>query len=273
MSDCNKSCICCKKQSKVGKIMHLQPDMSLVNLFPTTLYKNKMELKENMRLELVQEIERQRNEDGGNLEDIRKPTHLESYHKPTWTGDWNGHEFLHLQPMFKLLFEGIGTNILNYINLLGLDDNDVKLYFQRCWATLQKNGESVRPHTHNQSHISFAYYLQIQSEDDGQLVIHNQTNPNELAPGIFELHSVNSDSKKEKFNQNYINLKAMEMNVKQGDLIIFPSKTLHSTTPNKTNNNRICISGDVSIIATDSSYSEILVPPIEKWLKIGDNDE
>ena len=40
--------------------------------------------------------------------------------------------------------------------------------------------------------------------------MHNQTNPNELAPGLFDLHTVNNDSKKNTW-QNQFKLDALNV--------------------------------------------------------------
>ena len=52
------------------------------------------------------------------------------------------------------------------------------------------------------------------------------------------------------------------------DIVIFPSKTPHSTQPNVTNNERISISADITLIAKDSELLEHLTPPISNWQKI-----
>ena len=54
---------------------------------------------------------------------------------------------------------------------------------------------------------------------------------------------------------------------KEDDIIIFPSKTFHSTEKNKNNKNRISISADISIFAKDENYLEHLTPPINLWKK------
>ena len=55
---------------------------------------------------------------------------------------------------------------------------------------------------------------------------------------------------------------------KEGDIVIFPSKTIHSTQPNASNKERISISADISLIAKDSKLLEHLTPPISNWQKM-----
>ena len=59
------------------------------------------------------------------------------------------------------------------------------------------------------------------------------------------------------------------MNEKQSGniLSIFPSKTTHSTSENKTAFERISISADVSIVTKHSKNLEHLLTPIDNWIK------
>ena len=63
-------------------------------------------------------------------------------------------------------------------------------------------------------------------------------------------------------------LKAKGHTVKENDIVLFPSKTLHSTEPNKSNNERISISGDITFLSKDSSLLEHLTPSFENWNKL-----
>jgi len=51
----------------------------------------------------------------------------------------------------------------------------------------------------------------------------------------------------------------------EDEIIIFPSKTLHSTAPNMTATPRISISADVVITLRDSSGHETLMPSLDRW--------
>ena len=60
---------------------------------------------------------------------------------------------------------------------------------------------------------------------------------------------------------------AMNFLPKTDQIIIFPSKTLHSTVPSSTDDERISISADISIFAKNSENIEQLTTPVNKWLK------
>ena len=53
----------------------------------------------------------------------------------------------------------------------------------------------------------------------------------------------------------------------EDDIIIFPSKTFHSTSPSESNNERISISADVSLISKTSNKIEKFITPISEWQK------
>ena len=67
------------------------------------------------------------------------------------------------------------------------------------------------------------------------------------------------------FNSNSVNLIP-----EQDDIIIFPSKTLHATQTNNTEDIRISISADITIISKDTTKIEQLITPIDKWKKFAD---
>ena len=83
---------------------------------------------------------------------------------------------------------------------------------------------------------------------------------------ILEFDLYNKKSQKF-FKTNYDNTNVMIVNPEVDDICIFPSKTLHSTSPNKSNEARISISADISIFAKKSENIEQLTTPVHKWLK------
>ena len=56
--------------------------------------------------------------------------------------------------------------------------------------------------------------------------------------------------------------------MKIGDIIIFPSKTIHGTDPSVINNDRISLSADIILVAKETESLEHLMPPIQNWEKI-----
>ena len=128
-----------------------------------------------------------------------------------------------------------------------------------------RNGEYIGRHKHNQSHITFAYYLK-KNKNDGALNFHNESVQNEIAPEMF--HSPPIDAPINNFfKPNYDNAKVVNIYPQVDEIYIFPSKSVHSTAINKTKNERISISADISIVAKNSENIEHLLTPVNKWMK------
>ena len=67
---------------------------------------------------------------------------------------------------------------------------------------------------------------------------------------------------------NTYNASSVTIDTAVDDIVIFPSKTLHSVFPAiTTTEDRISISADVSAIAKNSENVETLLTPIDKWVK------
>ena len=63
-------------------------------------------------------------------------------------------------------------------------------------------------------------------------------------------------------NRNTPNI---DLQIEEDDIVIFPSKTKHATIANKSENPRISISGDISIMLKDSLGHERLMPHYNNW--------
>ena len=106
---------------------------------------------------------------------------------------------------------------------LGYDSNKFNFYYLRSWATISRNKERIKTHSHRQSHISFAYYLQL-PKNSGGLTIHNTTYQNQLIAG-YDGYNFN---RTELIKMNPLNITAMNLHAEESGIIIFPSKTEHS---------------------------------------------
>jgi uncharacterized protein (TIGR02466 family) len=178
-----------------------------------------------------------------------------------WLGDTAGHEFLFHEAAFEPLFNVIGASVRRYLKELGLDAERLQLYYQRAWATVSREGQRIFEHAHVQSHLSFAYYLQ-KPNDGGGIYFSVANHANELAPELFTA-AKESLGIIENPNDRTMNRKYIETT--EDEILIFPSKTLHSTAPNMTDQPRISISADVVLALKDSRGHETLMPAIEHW--------
>ena len=230
--------------------------MNLINLFPLTVIKDKIEIDEKDRNIMIEEIK-----------NMKKNSKNKNYQTESnaWTGDTQGFEFIHKNEKFILLFNEIIKRVWGYLNCIEIDNKLVDLYIQRSWATISEGNERIKKHRHFQSHISFAYYLK-KSKQDSNLVVFDESYKNEIMPGIFR-----SDTALQKGivrKMNHFNVTQAIINVEENDIVIFPSKTIHSTQPTKSNDERISISADIVCVAKDSNLLEMGMPPLKEWSKM-----
>ncbi len=230
--------------------------MNLINLFPLTIIKDKIEISEEDKNVMINEIR-----------DMKKNSRNLRYQTETnaWTGDTQGFEFIHKNKKFKKLFDEIIKRVWGYLNCVEIDSKLVDIYIQRSWATISIGNERIKKHRHFQSHISFAYYLK-KNKQDSNFVVFDESYKNEIMPGIFRSDTALQKGIVKKMNQ--FNVTQAIVNVEENDIVIFPSKTIHSTQPTQNNDERISISADIVCIAKDSNLLEMGMPPLNQWTKM-----
>ena len=179
-----------------------------------------------------------------------------------WTGDVKGHAFLHEDPLFASLFANIARGLAAYIGEMGIDAGQFDLYATRSWGVVAEKNERVNRHAHLQSHLSVAYYLQ-KPPDGGRLAFLKSDAPNEFIPGIFESKMASLF----KGPRTGSNSSTTLIDIEEGDLVIFPSKTVHATEPHQSDTPRISISADVIVTLKDATGHEFALPNLSHWKK------
>ena len=226
--------------------------MQIFNLFPLTVIKDKISMENKERDILVNEIKK--------MKEINYSKKNSSY---AWTGDINGHEFLFSSDLFKNLSRKISNVIIEYLKNLEINVGYLDIYYQRSWATYTENEQSINFHTHSQSNISFAYYL-LKPKNSGGIIFKSNELQNEIAKNIF----TSSKLEKSLINKaNAFNSDRSMFDLEQDSIIVFPSKTPHATSPNRSGLPRISISGDISIMLKESKGFEHLMPNYTNWTK------
>ena len=191
--------------------------MQIYNLFPLTIIKETISLEEKEREILINEIK-----------NMKKYNTEEKTNKNAWTGDTKGYEFLFSNSLFKNLSNKISKTIVKYLETFEINTNLLDIFYQRSWATITENEQSINFHTHSQSNISFAYYL-LKPKDSGGIIFKSNELQNEIAKNIF----TSSKLEKSLINKpNAYNSDRSMFDLEQDSIIIFPSKTPHATVPN-----------------------------------------
>ena len=225
-------------------------EQQVFDLFPLSVLKDKIILSSKEKKELVEHI--------FNIE--KETKNMEKRKTDAWLGDTKGHEYFLKNPKMKKLSKLVGEKIKTYSEMLSIDNKKINFFYQRSWATITRNQERIHPHSHDQSNISFAYYpLKPENSGDIRFIVEPQ---NEIAKGLFHYEKLKLGLLK---NVNKRNTPNIDLHVSEDDIIIFPSKIKHSTIPNKTENPRISISGDIVIMLKNSFGHERLMPHYQNW--------
>jgi len=224
-------------------------DPQVFDLFPLTVFKDKIDILENEKNQIIKFIL-----------DTENKTNNDKKKGDAWLGDTKGQEYIFKNPIMKNLSILISQKIKLYTEMLGLNNDKLCFYYQRSWATITKTNERIQPHRHDQSNISFAYYpLKPIDSGDIRFIVEPQ---NEIAKGLFHKEKLDLGLLKTVNNRNTPNV---DLHIAENDIVIFPSKTQHATIPNKTNSPRISISGDITIMLKNSFGHERLMPHFDNW--------
>tara|TARA_Y100001960_G_C14721459_1_gene852617 strand:+ start:1038 stop:1727 length:690 start_codon:yes stop_codon:yes gene_type:complete len=222
----------------------------LIDIFPLTVFQDKISIPHNEKKKIVDFIFKSEKE----TENSKKRK------GDAWLGDTKGHEYLFHNKIMINVAKLVSEKVKLYTQMLNLDNDKLSFYYQRSWATITKNKERIQPHSHDQSNISFAYYpLKPENSGDIRFIVEPQ---NEIAKGLFHKEKLNLGLLK---NIDHRNTPNVDLRINEDDIIIFPSKTKHSTTPNTTSYPRISISGDITILLKDSFGHERLMPHFNNW--------
>ena len=102
------------------------------------------------------------------------------------------------------------------------------------WSIINKKNSFNIEHTHPNNYLSAAYYVKA-PDNCGRFSI---TNP----------HMISRDKIPRRTDRTEFNRNAAQIEVKEGDLKMFPSYLPHSVEQNKSDEDRIVISFNIDII-------------------------
>lgn len=221
----------------------------IVNAFPLSIYRSPLTIDPLIRARMVETV----------LEMSRtRPRKSEG---SSWTGDVNGFGFLHQDPRFVDLFAAFPEHLNQYLRFLKLDPDQLHLYYTRSWATIAQGQERINPHRHRQSHISVVYYLS-KPEQSGGIAFFDPEAPNQFAPHLFREETLRHGIVKE---PAIFNTQAVNLEPKEGEVLIFPSMTQHATEPNLSDKPRMSIAVDIVTTVKESGLLEFMLPDLDKW--------
>jgi uncharacterized protein (TIGR02466 family) len=203
--------------------------MSIVNLFPTKIYRTTMP--------------------GYDCEDFKRRLEpffhqfnekTATYAELSGTGmevstSTHGILYLHKEPSLADVFAYINQQVEAYWAEMGLVERPGIHY---SWANKYSRGGHAKMHNHSPYFVSGCFYVDKDSDDQGNIYFQD---PNEA---LMSTLPQNDDFK---LSQNCVDVSTFT-----GDLILFPSWFKHGVHPNKTDRPRISMAFDVGYRGVDT---------------------
>ena len=203
----------------------------ILKYFPQPIFKYKVDNYKTFNKELEEYIYKLKEEDeDGIVRSNRGGWHSKSF-KVTEEGS--------IQHRFTL---ALSKYIFDTFQCYGWKCVPEKIVVTEIWAIINKPNDFNVIHTHPNSYLSAAYYVKA-PEKAGRFVIEN--------PNTAATHSYPVVEKKTEYN-----IKAAALDIKEGDLLLFPAYLPHKVNENKSDEDRIVISFNVNINHFNNSNSD-----------------
>lgn len=159
--------------------------------------------------------------------------------------EYSGKIFVHLDPKYRDFFKELRSHVDNYFKILNVDYKKLDYHIIKSWVGCHLNDEtpSIKPHTHNESNLSYVYYLKTDETSD-KFCLAQSSNKNECVEDLFQTAiQRNLITSYNKYNCNYYTVTP-----KEGTIVIFPSNIGHFTQKfTKRSGERIVIPGDIRV--------------------------
>lgn len=180
--------------------------------------------------------------------------------------EYSGRIFLHTEKKYEPFFDDLKKNIDDYMTHLNVDHEKLSYFVSKSWVGYHnKEVPALNVHSHNETNISFVYYLKS-SDNSDKFCVSQSKNVNENTGGLFETSKQRNIVKGfNKYNCNNYTITPHE-----GSVLIFPSNILHSTLKvSEQEDERIVIAGDVRVTLKPKyqNYHQGCTHPT-KWLEL-----
>lgn len=164
--------------------------------------------------------------------------------------NWQTHHDLHERPEFAELVACITEATQGVLEFLQIEPTPFRI--TGCWANVNPSGSPHAAHTHPNNFLSGVYYVQTMP-GAGTITFHDPRDAaSVIAPKVRQ--------------QNPYNAPRINVEAKEGRLVIFPAWLKHSVEVNQSSKERISISFNIMFC----EFAETMSAP--KWQGIGRND-
>ena len=166
-------------------------------------------------------------------------------------GEYHGQILLHQEPRLRPFFECLAEHVGRYLRELGMKSDVFDMQCLKSWFVLCDPEEEDEPqamvaHNHSCSDVSWVYYVDV-PEDCSAIQFHAGRR---LANQLFEsgFHFDWNDTAKSAVETfNWWNSDSWSIHPKQGDLLLFPGRQLHSVEANYSDARRTSVAGDIAL--------------------------
>jgi hypothetical protein len=174
--------------------------------------------------------------------------HSFDYTNGMTTGELNGKVLVHKDERYHSFFEQVVKKTKEYLDQFYFDHTMFDFNITKTWYALCDKQFDIPFHYHSCSHISFVYYLDVQSNDP---LIFQVDNPNEWFGDAFSFT-------KEKTNLNSWRYGVQPQNE---DILFFPGKIKHGTITSR-DYVRMSIAGDILLTLKENilDYESGMLP-------------
>jgi uncharacterized protein (TIGR02466 family) len=215
-------------------------DYATVDLFPTTIYVGNMDGHEEYKKQFYK---------------LYSKFDYEETNYISTVSENSGNPLIHLEESLNPLFDEIISHVKNYAHdVLKLKDIFDFVITKTWLSRARKSEDEIRWHIHSTSHISFSYYVNM-PENCHSINFSNQHCPNDLFLGMSSYHE--DDNRVMIKEYNSINSEKFFLKPNEGNILLFPSKTVHCTQSEIDNfvGERLAIVGDVILTLKEQYLS------------------
>ena len=99
--------------------------------------------------------------------------------------EYSGRIFLHTEEKYEPFFDDLKKNIDDYMTHLNVDHEKLSYFVSKSWVGYHnKEVPALNVHSHNETNISFVYYLKSCDNSD-KFCVSQSKNVNENTGGLF----------------------------------------------------------------------------------------
>ena len=193
-----------------------------LKLFPEPIFKYKLNDYQNFNQELGKYIYDLYEKDNKGIQRSNR-------------GGWHSENFKLSEPnsIQQKFAQEVQKYILNAFQNMGWSIKNKNIRLKEMWAIINKKSNFNVIHTHANCYLSAAYYVKAPKNCGKFFVEH---------PNIAKRYSHPEIS-----NRNELNGEVAEIDISEGDLLLFPGYLPHKVGKNESDNDRIVISFNVDI--------------------------